>query len=68
MGSSARRRWGRADRVKWLVVTAVFILMLTGALTNATDRPFGVMMATFWTALIALVWELAARTLTRVRS
>jgi hypothetical protein len=60
-------RWRRLDVIKAFVVTAVFVLMVTSALRYGTDLPFDLAMATFWTALVALVWELGARGLARLR-
>jgi hypothetical protein len=65
--ASARRRWGTADRVRAFVLTAIFLLMTGSVLVDRSDLIFGVAVATAWTALFALVWQLSARTLARVR-
>ncbi len=65
--SRRKRRWGRADSVKALVLTALFVLMVASAVRSETDLLPAVVLATFWTVLLAVVWELAARALAQVR-
>lgn len=62
-----RRNWGTADRVRAFVLTAIFLLLTGSVLVDHSDPFFGVAVATAWTALFAIVWELAARALARLR-
>lgn len=63
-----RRKWSTADRVRAFVLTAIFLLLTAGVFVQHTEPIFGVAVATAWTALFAVVWELAARVLARVRA
>jgi hypothetical protein len=65
--ATADRRWGTADRLRAFVLTAIFLLLTGSILVDHSDPIFGVAVATAWTALFAIVWELAARALARVR-
>jgi hypothetical protein len=67
VASRGRLRWGRADSVKAFVLTALFVLMVVSAVRSETDLLPGVVLATFWTALLAIVWELAVRALAQIR-
>jgi hypothetical protein len=53
--------------VKTFVLLSAFLLMVAGALSDGTDRVYDLLMAVFWTALLAVVWELGARALARAR-
>jgi hypothetical protein len=66
-GHRGRRPWRRADFIKAFVVTALFFLMLASSLANGGDPFIAAAIATFWSALVALVWELSARALARHR-
>jgi hypothetical protein len=65
--ATADRRWGTPDRLRAFVLTAIFLLLTGSILVDHSDPIFGVAVATAWTALFAIVWELAARALARVR-
>lgn len=59
--ASVGRKWGTADRVRAFVLTAIFLLLTGSVLADHRDPIFGVAVATAWTALFAIVWELGAR-------
>jgi hypothetical protein len=63
-----RRKWSTADRVRAFVLTAIFVLLTASVFAQHTEPVFGVAVATAWTAVFAIVWELAARALARARS
>jgi hypothetical protein len=65
---TADRRWSTADRLRAFVLTAIFLLLTGSVLVDHSDPIFGVAVATAWTALFAIVWELAARALAHVRA
>jgi hypothetical protein len=66
--TNRRREWSTADRVRAFVLTAIFVLLTASVFVQHTEPVFGVAVATAWTAMLAIVWELAARALARVRS
>ncbi len=66
--ANVRPGWATAGRVKAVVLTAVFLLLAGSVFVDHTDPIFGLAVAIAWTALLALAWELAARTLARVRA
>jgi hypothetical protein len=55
------------DWAKAIVLTAVFTLMIVEVVAEGTDLLFGISVAIFWTAAIALAWELIARAARRLR-
>jgi hypothetical protein len=57
----------RRPRWKTLVVTGVFVLLFASSVADGADLFFAITSATFWSALVALVWELSARALARRR-
>jgi hypothetical protein len=60
-------RWSTATRLKAFVLFAAFALMASAAFSDGTDLVFDLLMAAFWTAVLAIVWELAARAVARAR-
>jgi hypothetical protein len=66
--TGSRRKWSAADRVRAFVLTAIFVLLTASVFVQHTEPIFGVAVATAWTAVFAIVWELAARTLARARA
>lgn len=61
------RSFPTAGQIKGFVLAALFLVMVASVLANDSDLIFGVAVAVMWTALFALVWELAARALARMR-
>ncbi len=62
----AHRR-GLAGPVRIIVLVALFVVLAVSALVDGEDPIFGLAVALMWTALVALVWELVARAVTRHR-
>lgn len=65
---AAGRSFPTAGRIKAVVLTTLFLVMVASVVVNDSDLVFGIAVAVMWTAFVALVWELAARALARVRS
>lgn len=49
------------------MLVALFVVLAVSALVDGEDPIFGLAVALMWTALVALVWELVARAVTRHR-
>jgi hypothetical protein len=62
-----RRGSARLLYLRAFVIGALYCLMVASAVRYGTDLLFDLAVATFWTALIALVWEVGARAIAHVR-
>jgi hypothetical protein len=60
-------RWSTATRLKAFVLFAAFVLMASATFSDGADLVFDLLVAVVWTAVLAGVWELAARALARAR-
>jgi hypothetical protein len=61
--SLARPRRGGLGLVRALVATALFVLLVAGAVRYGADPRVDLALAAAWTALLVLVWELGAQAL-----